>query len=97
MQNNWFTKDFSTVAQEYCSRCMICAINNGGKGQAMKLVGYPSPDKSFSHVMIDNIELTPSEGKKYCVVAVDIMDKSIAHSTHIHANETQREGKSLPI
>jgi hypothetical protein len=60
MQNNWFTKVlkiFSTVAQESCSRCMICATNNVGKGQAMKPVGHPSPEKPFSHVMIDYIEL----------------------------------------
>lgn len=75
MQNNWFTKGFSTVAQEYCSRCMICTTNNVGKGQTMKTVGHPSPDKPFSHVMIDYIQLTPSEGKKYCVVAVDMFSK----------------------
>lgn len=74
-QNNWFTKGFSTVAQEYCSRCMICSTNNVGKGQTMKTVGHPSPDKPFSHVMIDYIQLTPSEGKKYCVVAVDMFSK----------------------
>lgn len=77
MQNNWFTKGFSTVAQEYCSRCMICTTNNVGKGQTMKTVGHPSPDKPFSHVMIDYIQLTPSEGKKYCVVAVDMFSNGL--------------------
>jgi len=63
MQNNWFTKGFSTVAKENCSRCMICMMNNVSKGQATKLEGHPSPDKPFSHVIIGYIELIPSEKK----------------------------------
>ncbi|KAG1933982.1 transmembrane protein 161B [Pimephales promelas] len=75
MQNNWFTKGFSTVAADYCSRCMICGTNNVGRGQAMRQAGHPIPQRPFSHVMLDYIELTQSDKKKYCIVAVDIFSK----------------------
>ena len=36
---------------------------------------HPPPDKPFDHLQMDFIELTPSEGKKYCLVIVDMFSK----------------------
>lgn len=35
----------------------------------------PPPDMPFEHLMMDFIELTPAEGKKYCLMVVDMFSK----------------------
>jgi len=47
MQNNWFTKDFSTVAADLCSRCMIRGTINVGMVQTMTQAGHPIPQRPF--------------------------------------------------
>ena len=69
----WFTKDFTAYAQKCCEKCLICLQNNPGKAiKPAQQAAHPPPDKPFDHIMIDFIELTPSEGKKYCLVIVDM-------------------------
>lgn len=38
-------------------------------------VAHPKPDKPFEHVMMNFSELTSSEGKKSCLVMVDMFLK----------------------
>ncbi|KAL3999246.1 mannosyl-glycoprotein endo-beta-N-acetylglucosaminidase [Sarotherodon galilaeus] len=71
----WFTKGFSTAAERYCKRCLICATNNVGRPVQVNTTARPPPDMPFDHLMMDFIELTPAEGKKYCLVVVDMFSK----------------------
>ena len=73
IQRYWFTKGFSNFSQKFC--CVICATNNAGRGIQMQQSAHPPPQKPFDHLQMDFIELTPSEGKKYCLVFVDMFSK----------------------
>ncbi|XP_062255780.1 protein NYNRIN-like [Platichthys flesus] len=75
ISQHWFTKGFSSYAQKFCQACMICATNNIGRGMQAPQAAHPPPDKPFDHLQMDFIELTPSEGKKYCLVIVDMFSK----------------------
>ncbi len=57
------------------SSCVICATNNTGRGIHTPQAAHPPPDKPFDHVQLDFIKLTPSEGKRYCLVVVDMFSK----------------------
>lgn len=59
-------------AQKCFQACMTCAIHNAGKTTLMMQTAYPPPSRPFGHLMIDFIELTSSEGKKYCLVMVNM-------------------------
>lgn len=73
----WYTQGFSNYSQNCCSKCLVCLRNNVGRGQKMKQTSHPTPDGPFDHLMMDFIELTPCEGKKYCLVIVDMFSKWI--------------------
>ena len=77
ISQHWFTKGFTAYAQKYCQSCMICtSYNPGGQIQnAQRAVTCLPPTRPFEHVMMDFIELSPSEGKKYCLVMVDMWSK----------------------
>lgn len=69
---HWYTKGFSAYAQS----CMICATHNVGRSTAItQQAAHPCPTRPFEHVMRDFVELSPSEGKKYCLVMVDMWSK----------------------
>jgi len=36
---------------------------------------HPTPDVPFKYLQMDFIELSPSEGKKYCLVMVDMFSR----------------------
>ncbi|XP_060786601.1 uncharacterized protein LOC132892291 [Neoarius graeffei] len=71
----WFTKGFSNYAAKFCKQCLICAQHNAGQGIRLTQAAHPIPDKPFDHLQMDFIELTPSEGKRYCLVIVDMFSK----------------------
>ncbi|XP_029993605.1 uncharacterized protein LOC115421806 isoform X2 [Sphaeramia orbicularis] len=76
INQNWFTKGFSAYAQKHCQAYVICASHNPGRSiQITQQAAHPPPIRPFEHVMMDFIELTPSEGKKYCLVMVDMWSK----------------------
>ncbi|XP_036977326.1 uncharacterized protein LOC119032358 [Acanthopagrus latus] len=75
IQRYWFTKGFSVFSQTFCKRCVICATNNAGGGLRTQQGAHPPPERPFDHLQMDFIELTPSEGKKYCLVVVDMFSK----------------------
>ena len=76
VQSHWFTKGFSTVAADYCNRCMVCAKNNSGRAVSLtQPAAHPVTTRPFQHLMLDFIELHPSEGKKYCLTMVDMFSK----------------------
>ncbi len=55
----------------------MCLRHNAGRGQAVKQSCHPTPDAPFDHLMMDFTELSPCEGKKYCLVIVDMFSKCI--------------------
>ncbi|XP_058508016.1 protein NYNRIN-like [Solea solea] len=72
----WFTKGFSAYAQKHCQACVICATHNVGRAiQPSQQAAHPQPTRPFEHVMMDFVELTPSEGKSHCLVMVDMWSK----------------------
>ncbi|XP_060941493.1 protein NYNRIN-like [Limanda limanda] len=75
IQKYWFTKGFSNYSKKFCQKCVICATNNIGRGIHTAQSAHPAPNEPFDHLQMDFIELTPSEGKKYCLVVVDMFSK----------------------
>lgn len=71
----WFTKGFSVIAERCCKNCLICATNNPGRPVNTVTAAHPLCDYPFEHLMMDFIELSLSEGKKYCLVVVDMFSK----------------------
>ena len=83
IQRYWFTKGFSNYSQKFCQKYVICSTNNVGRGiqtpqvhflESGYLYLHLAPNEPFDHLQMDFIELTQSEGKKYCLV-VDMFSK----------------------
>ncbi|XP_038660051.1 protein NYNRIN-like [Scyliorhinus canicula] len=72
---HWYTRGFTSYSQKFCERCVICATNNVGRGIKISPGAHPEPLRPFEHIQMDVIKLTPSEGKKYCLVMVDMFSK----------------------
>lgn len=72
---NWYTRGFSTFAADFCRKCVICAANNASGAIKVPQQGHPPPDRPFAHLMMDFIQLNPSEGKRYCLVIVCLFSK----------------------
>lgn len=76
INQHWFTRGFSVVAQAHCEKCTICMTHNVSRPiQPKAQAAHTPPTCPFEHIMMDFIELTPSEGKKYCLVMVDMWSK----------------------
>ncbi|KAK7925084.1 hypothetical protein WMY93_007394 [Mugilogobius chulae] len=82
----WFTKGFTAYAQKFCQTCAICLAFNPGKTKTIQQAAHPPPDRPFAHVQMDFIELTPCEGKKYCLVLVDIWSRHVEAFPCKHAS-----------
>ena len=54
----------------------------------MSLANHPRPERPFEHVMTDFIELSPREGKKYCLVMVDMFSKWVEAFPSPRANSS---------
>ncbi|KAJ0022331.1 hypothetical protein NQD34_009821 [Periophthalmus magnuspinnatus] len=76
---NWFTKGFCAYAQKFCQSCAICLAHNPGRTKPIPQAAHPRPNRPFGHIQMDFIELTPCEGKRFCLVLVD------AWSRHVEA------------
>ncbi|XP_046904773.1 uncharacterized protein LOC124486931 isoform X2 [Hypomesus transpacificus] len=85
LTQQWFKKGFTAYAQRFCQSCMICANHNVGRGIPTTQAAHPPPSQPFEHLMMDFIELTPSEGKVYCLVMVDLWSKWIEAFPAKHA------------
>ncbi len=75
MKELWFTKGFTTFAEHFCKICVICNTHNVARGIKMSQVSQPTPTGPFEYLQMDFIELSPCEGKKYCLVLVDMWSK----------------------
>ncbi|XP_056900277.1 protein NYNRIN-like [Takifugu flavidus] len=76
MSEHWFTKGFTPVAEKFCKACVVCATHNPGRPTSNSAqAAHPPPTRPFEHVMMDFIELHPAEGKKFCLVFVDMWSK----------------------
>lgn len=73
LTKHWFTKGLSTYAQKYCQSCMICAAHIPAKIIPITQAAQPPPEKQFDYMMIDFIEVTPCEGKRYYLIMVDVV------------------------
>ncbi|KAL1276699.1 hypothetical protein QQF64_036322 [Cirrhinus molitorella] len=71
----WFTKGFTIYAEKFCKRCVICNTHNVARGVKMPLTSQPPSAVPFEYLQMDFVELNPCEGKKYCLVMVDMWSK----------------------
>ncbi len=55
----WYAPGFSTFADHFCKKCVVCTTNNVGRGVPMPLSAHPKPEGPFEHLMMDFILLTP--------------------------------------
>ncbi len=81
----WYAPGFSTFADNFCKKCVVCTTNNVGRGVPMALSAHPKPEGPFEHLMMDFIQLTPCRSYKYCLVIVDMFSKCFPckHATAI--------------
>ncbi|MGH0191340.1 UNVERIFIED_CONTAM: hypothetical protein FKN15_062284 [Acipenser sinensis] len=82
----WDCFGFTAFAEQYCSKCVICMQNNIGKGTGAPMSAHPKPAQPFDHVMMDFIELTPWQGKRYCLVLVDMFSRWVEAFPVKHAS-----------
>ncbi len=75
MKELWFTKGFTTFAEIFCKRCVICNTHNVARGIKMSQISQLTPTAPFEYPQIDFIELSPCEGKKYCLMLVEKWSK----------------------
>lgn len=60
MKELWFT----TFAENFCKRCVICNTHNVARGIKMPQMSQPPASGPFEYLMCDFVELTPCNGKK---------------------------------
>lgn len=75
MKELGFTKGLTTFAENFCKRCVICNTHNVAKGIKMSQVSQLTLTGPFEYLQMDFIEWSPCEGKKYCLVLVDMWSK----------------------
>ncbi|XP_061625058.1 uncharacterized protein LOC133475738 isoform X1 [Phyllopteryx taeniolatus] len=77
INRHFTTYGFNLYSKNYCRACMICARHNP-QGQLRPTRGtFPVPTYPFQRIHMDYIELSQSEGKKYCLVIIDAFSKWI--------------------
>ncbi|XP_062419418.1 uncharacterized protein LOC119228347 isoform X2 [Pungitius pungitius] len=63
LNETWFTKGFTAYAQKFCSACVTCSTHNVGRPVGVSSqAAHPPPTRPFEHIMMDFVELSPSEG-----------------------------------
>ena len=68
---------FESCKKKIGEKCVICAVNNVGRGQKIQNAVHPAPLEPFDHLMMDFVELSPCRGKKYRLVIIDTFSKWI--------------------
>ena len=69
------TYGFTSYSKHFCERCLICAKNNPQGNFRPKPGKFPEPQYPFEYLCMDFIELNLDEGKKYCLVIVDVFTR----------------------
>lgn len=72
LTKNWLTQGFSVYAQKHCQACIICTTHKAGKTKPRTQAVHLPTSWPLERLMIDFTGLTASEGKKYCLVMVDM-------------------------
>lgn len=69
------TYGYNSYSKNFCRACPICARHNAQGNFRPKRGQFPTPEYPFQCIHMDFIELSPSEGKKYCLVIIDAFSK----------------------
>ena len=78
VRQHWFEKGFTAAAESFCKKCIICKQHNSAGAIKITTRGaHKKPQQPFDHIQMDYITLTPCEGKKYCLVIIDMFSKWI--------------------
>ncbi len=83
---NWDSVGFSTVAENFCKRDLVCVQHNVGKSHNTTQSAFSIPKSPFQHNMMDFTELIPARGYKYCRV-VDMFSKWVEAFPCKHQNQ----------
>ncbi|XP_056890188.1 protein NYNRIN-like [Takifugu flavidus] len=71
VNEHYYTIGFHTYSKNFCSQCAIC-VKHSPQGALKAPAGTtPLPNHPFHTVFLDFIQLTPCEGKQYCLVVLD--------------------------
>ncbi|XP_041868122.1 uncharacterized protein LOC121656940 [Melanotaenia boesemani] len=85
-------QSFSTPEERLIWKENSCTPDSAGYNTARPLAcppaGHTPPNQPFDHLMMDFIELTPAEGKKYCLVMVDMWSKWVEAFPAKHATSS---------
>ena len=71
----WFAPGFTTYADRFCSKCVICMTHNIGRGLVVPTSAQPKADGPFEYLMIDFITLNPCQNYRYALVIVDMWSR----------------------
>lgn len=77
VQRYYTTFGFDTFSKNFCRACLTCAKYNPQGNLRPKRGRFPEPQYLFQIIHMDFIELSKSEGKKYCLVIIDAFSKWI--------------------
>ena len=71
----WFAPGFTTYADQFCSKCVICMTHNIGRGLVVPTSAQPKPDGPFEYLMADFITLNPCQNYRHALVIVDMWSR----------------------
>ncbi|XP_048854188.1 uncharacterized protein LOC125721988 [Brienomyrus brachyistius] len=75
IQQYFYAINFSDYAKQFCRTCLICCKHNAQGNIRPKRGQFPTAEYPFQVVHMDFIELSWSQGKKYCLVIIDTFSK----------------------
>ncbi|XP_048859266.1 uncharacterized protein K02A2.6-like [Brienomyrus brachyistius] len=75
IQQYFYAINFSDYAKQFCRTCLICCKHNAQGNMRPKRGQFPVAEYPFQVVHMDFIELSWSQGKKYCLVIIDTFSK----------------------
>ncbi len=70
----FYTINFHDYAKNFCRSCIICCKHNSQGNMRPKRGQFPA-QHPFQVIHMDFIELSWSQGKKYCLVIIDTLSK----------------------
>ena len=77
VEQKYTTYGFNSYTKNFCRACLTCAKHNSQGNLRPKRGAFPAPQYPFQVIHMDFIELSQSEGKKFCLVIIDAFSKWI--------------------
>ena len=75
VNKHWFAPGFTTFADRFCAKCVICMTNNIGRGLPVPDSAQPKADGPWEYLMLDFITLNPCQNYRHALVIVDMWSR----------------------